>query len=312
MAEKDSSLVAVTPAMSCGSCLDDFMNKYPERCLDVGIAEGHCVTYCGGITYGKKIKVVASIYSTFLQRAFDNLFHDVCLQEIPSGLLLSTAQASPDPMVPLTTASMISPSSTPCPTWLLPSLAMAMCSKNSWNPVLAGTAPQLSGIPTWRLKSPDLPILRRELGKGELLAEGEGLLLIGLGHMSNTALQVRELLLQKGVQATVLDPVFIKPLDSELICRLLVTHQSIVTIEEHSVQSGLGAILNHFLMSQGYSNIQVLNFGVPEAFIEQGTHSQLIQELGLKPEQIAQRICQQFRLQEIPSIQLTEEGVAKV
>ncbi len=311
MAEKDSSLVAVTPAMSCGSCLDDFMNKYPERCLDVGIAEGHCVTYCGGIAYGKKIKVVASIYSTFLQRAFDNLFHDVCLQEIPVVFAIDRAGiAGPDGSTHNGIYDIAFLNAMPNMVITQPRnghvLKELMESCFSWD------RPTAIRYPNMATEEPDLPILRRELGKGELLAEGEGLLLIGLGHMSNTALQVRELLLQKGVQATVLDPVFIKPLDSELICRLLVTHQSIVTIEEHSVQSGLGAILNHFLMSQGYSNIQVLNFGVPEAFIEQGTHSQLIQELGLKPEQIAQRICQQFRLQEIPSVQLTEEGVAKV
>ncbi len=83
MADNDPSLVTVTPAMPAGSCLDEFMQKFPERCLDVGIAEGHSVTYCGGIAYGKKMKVVASIYATFLQRALDNLFQDVCLQELP-------------------------------------------------------------------------------------------------------------------------------------------------------------------------------------------------------------------------------------
>ncbi len=83
MAEKDPSVVAVTPAMSCGSCLDDFMGKFPERCLDVGIAESHAVTFSGGIAYGGKMKVVTSIYATFLQRAFDNVFHDICLQELP-------------------------------------------------------------------------------------------------------------------------------------------------------------------------------------------------------------------------------------
>ena len=83
MAENDPSLVAITPAMPAGSCLEEFMNRFPERCLDVGIAEGHAVTFCGGIAYGKKMKVVCSIYSTFFQRAFDNLFQDVCLQELP-------------------------------------------------------------------------------------------------------------------------------------------------------------------------------------------------------------------------------------
>lgn len=83
MAENDPTLVTVTPAMPAGSCLDDFMTRFPERCLDVGIAEGHAVTFCGGIAYGKKMKVVCSIYATFFQRAFDNLFQDVCLQELP-------------------------------------------------------------------------------------------------------------------------------------------------------------------------------------------------------------------------------------
>ena len=83
MAEKDPSVVAVTPAMSAGSCLDDFMKKFPDRCLDVGIAESHAVTFSGGIAYGGKMKVVISIYATFLQRAFDNVFHDICLQELP-------------------------------------------------------------------------------------------------------------------------------------------------------------------------------------------------------------------------------------
>ena len=94
MAENDPSLVAVTPAMSAGSCLDDFMKKFPDRCLDVGIAEGHAVTFCGGLAYGGKMKVVASIYSTFLQRAFDNLFHDVCLQELPVVFAIDRAGIS--------------------------------------------------------------------------------------------------------------------------------------------------------------------------------------------------------------------------
>jgi 1-deoxy-D-xylulose-5-phosphate synthase len=127
-----------------------------------------------------------------------------------------------------------------------------------------------------------------------VLAEGRGLLLIGLGHMCFTALKIREILLAHGIEATVLDPIFVKPLDSELLCKLLIHHNQIATIEEHSVVSGLGSILNHFLMGQGYNNTQVLNFGVPETFIEQGSHSQLCQEIGLTPEKIAAQILQQF------------------
>lgn len=295
MAEKDPSLVAVTPAMSCGSSLDDFMKKFPERCLDVGIAEGHCVTFCGGIAYGKKMKVVASIYSTFLQRAFDNIFHDVCLQELPVVFAIDRAGiAGPDGSTHNGIYDIAFLNSMPNMVISQPRnghlLKELLESSFSWN------RPAAIRYPNMTTEEPELPLQYREKGKSEILAQGEHLLILGLGHMCNTALQVREILLKKGVQATVVDPIFVKPLDAELLCNLLLTHHQIVTIEEHSVLSGFGAILNHFLMSQGYSNLQVLNFGIPEAFIEQGTHSELINELELTPEKIVQKICQQFSI----------------
>jgi 1-deoxy-D-xylulose-5-phosphate synthase len=116
--------------------------------------------------------------------------------------------------------------------------------------------------------------------------------------MAYTALQVKEKLEAYGVNATVLDPVFVKPLDSELLCTLLLTHQRIVTIEEHSVVSGMGSIINNFLMSQGYSHLQVINIGVPETFVEQGSHAELVDELGLTPTKIVQRIAVEFNLAE--------------
>ncbi len=295
MAENDPSLVCITPAMSCGSCLDDFMLKFPERCLDVGIAEGHAVTLCGGIAYGKKMKVVASIYSTFLQRAFDNVFHDICLQELPVVFALDRAGiAGPDGSTHNGIYDIAFLNAMPNMIIAQPRngllLRELLESSFSWG------RPAAIRYPNMTTEDPPLPLQFREAGKGEVLAEGTELLLLGLGHMSYTALQVRELLLKKGIKATVADPVFVKPLDSELLCKLLVTHQQIVTIEEHSLAAGFGCILNHFLMSQGYSNVQVINFGIPEAFIEQGTHSQLMNELGLSPEKIAQRICQQFNL----------------
>lgn len=293
MAEKDPHIVAVTPAMSCGSCLDDFMKTFPDRCLDVGIAEGHAVTFCGGIAYGKKMKVVASIYSTFLQRAFDNVFHDICLQEIPVVFAIDRAGiAGPDGSTHNGIYDIAFLNAMPNMVITQPRdghvLKELLESAFSWNRPTAIRYPNLT------TEEPPGALNYRELGKGEILAEGQELLLIGLGHMAKTALQIRELLLEKGVRCTVMDPVFVKPLDSELLCKLLLTHQKIVTIEEHSAICGLGAILNHFLMTQGYSNIQVINFGVPEAFIEQGSHAKLLNELGLTPEKIAQKICQQF------------------
>lgn len=297
MAENDPSLVTVTPAMSCGSCLDEFMKKFPDRCLDVGIAEGHAVTYAGGIAYGKKMKVVCSIYSTFLQRAFDNLFHDVCLQELPVVFAIDRAGiAGPDGSTHngIYDISFLNamPNMVICQPRNGDVLKELLESSFSWG------RPTAIRYPNMATEETNGPLKPRELGKGEVLAEGKDLLLISLGHMNNTALQVRTLLMEKGIKATVMDPVFVKPLDSELICKLLVTHNFVATLEEHSSVSGLGSIINHFLMSQGYSNVQVLNFGVPEAFIEQGSHSQLMNEIGLSPEKIAQRILQHFRFED--------------
>lgn len=293
MAENDPSVVAVTPAMSCGSCLDDFMKKFPERCLDVGIAEGHAVTYCGGIGYGKKMKVVVSVYSTFLQRALDNLFQDVCLQEIPVVFAIDRAGiAGPDGATHNGIYDIAFLNAMPNMVITQPRNGQLL--KELLESSFTYGRPVAIRYPNLNTETGSEPIQHRELGKGEILAEGSELLLIGLGHMANTALKVREILLQEGIEATVLDPIFVKPLDTELICKLLVTHQKIVTMEEHSAICGLGSILNHFLMSQGYNQVQVMNFGVPEAYIEQGSHASLINELGLTPEKIAKKILQNF------------------
>lgn len=295
MAENDPSLVAVTPAMSCGSCLDEFMKRFPERCLDVGIAEGHAVTYCGGIAYGKKMKVVVSIYSTFLQRAFDNVFHDVCLQEAPVVFAIDRAGiAGPDGSTHNGIYDIAFLNAMPNMVITQPRNGQVL--KELLESCFSWERPVAIRYPNLTTEDATAPLTHREMGKGEILAEGSDLLLIGLGHMALTALEVRNLLLKEGINATVLDPIFVKPLDSELICKLLLNHQKIVTIEEHSAISGLGSILNHFLMTQGFNHVQVMNFGVPEAFIEQGSHAKLVNELGLTPEKIAQKVLHHFAL----------------
>lgn len=293
IAETDPSVVAITPAMSCGSCLDDFMKKFPERCLDVGIAESHSVTFAGGISYGGKMKVVASIYATFLQRAFDNLFHDVCLQELPVVFAIDRGGISgPDGSTHHGIYDISFLNAMPNMVITQPRnghvLKELLSSSFSWGRPTAIRYPNLA------TDEPELPIMTRELGRGELLKEGTGLLIISLGHHFSTALKVAENLKEVGIEASVLDPVFVKPLDSELLCSLLMTHNQIVTIEEHSVVSGMGSIINNFLMTQGFSNIQVLNCGIPETFVEQGTHAELLSEIGLSPEKITQRIIKHF------------------
>lgn len=295
MANEDDSIVTVTPAMSCGSCLDPFVQKYPERCLDVGIAESHSVTFCGGLAHGGKLKVVSSIYSTFLQRAFDNLFHDVCLQELRvvfavdragiaggdgqthNGIYdISFLNAMPNMVI-----------AQPRDGDLLKDL---LESAFSWNRPVAIRYPNIETSET------DRPRQKRVLGRGEILSSGKEIVLIGLGHMAITALAVKEALKEYGVDATVVDPIFVKPLDTDLLTDLLLTHSVIVTIEEHSAMTGLGSIINHHLMTNGFTGVQSYNYGVPETFIEQGKLGDLLDEIGLSKGKIVSSLVKKLGL----------------
>ncbi|MES2122441.1 MAG: 1-deoxy-D-xylulose-5-phosphate synthase, partial [Chlamydiota bacterium] len=295
MAENDPSLLAVTPAMPAGSCLDEFMRKFPQRCLDVGIAEGHAVTYCGGIAYGKKMKVVCSIYATFLQRAFDNLFQDVCLQELPVLFAIDRAGISgPDGSTHhgIYDISFLNamPNMVICQPRNGHVLKELMESAFSWK---RPTAIRYPNMPT---EEGTAPIGKRELGQAEVLVRGNEVVIFALGHMCQTALNVREILLAHGIDATVVDPVFVKPLDSELLCDLLSSHRYAVTIEEHSLSSGFGSIFNNFLIRNQFQHLSVLNFGIPDTFVEHGSHGELLGEIGLKPASIADRILHEFSL----------------
>lgn len=295
MAENDPSVVAVTPAMSAGSCLDDFMKKFPERCLDVGIAESHSITFSGGITYGGKMKVVASIYATFLQRAFDNVFHDICLQELPVVFAIDRAGISgPDGSTHhgIYDISFLNA----MPNMVITQPRNGQVLKELLESAFSWKRPTAIRYPNMATEEGNEPLRERELGKGEVLIEGEDILIIALGHMNIMALKARELLAQEGIFATVLDPVFVKPLDADLLCRLLLTHQKIVTLEEHSIVSGLGSIINNFLMRQGFSNTQVINLGIPETFIEHGSNQELLNEIGLTPEKITKQIQTHFNV----------------
>lgn len=307
MAESDPTVIAVTPAMSAGSCLDDFMKKFPDRCLDVGIAESHSVTFAGGLALGKKMKIVVSIYATFLQRAFDNLFHDVCLQELPVVFAIDRAGISgPDGSTHhgIYDISFLNA----MPNMVISQPRNGQLLKELLESSFSYGRPTAIRYPNMATEDSQAPLAHRAIGKGEILVQGQDILIIGLGVMNDMAIKICENLKLLGFSPTVLDPIFIKPLDSNLLCELLTTHHFIVTIEEHSVICGLGAIINHFLMSNGYSNIQVMNFGIPETYLEQGSHSEILNEIGLTPEKITESVLLQYALKtkslEIESLNL--------
>ncbi|PIS02987.1 MAG: 1-deoxy-D-xylulose-5-phosphate synthase [Chlamydiae bacterium CG10_big_fil_rev_8_21_14_0_10_42_34] len=293
MADNDPDLVCVTPAMPAGSCLDDFMQKFPDRCFDVGIAEGHAVTFAAGLAHGKRKKVVASIYATFLQRAFDNVFHDVCMQELPVVFALDRAFISgPDGSTHHGIYDLSFLNAMPNMIIAQPRdghvLKELLQSSFDWKMPCAIRYPNLE------TDEPDLPLQKRTPGIAEVIMQGKDLLIIALGHTCQTALKVREILFKKGISATIVDPVFVKPLDIDLFSELLSTHRFVATIEEHALNGGMGMIINNFMIQNGIREAEVLNFGVPDMWVQFGSNIELMQELGLDAESIARRILQEF------------------
>ncbi|HEX2582875.1 MAG TPA: 1-deoxy-D-xylulose-5-phosphate synthase [Chlamydiales bacterium] len=293
MAERDPNLVCITPAMPAGSCLDEFMQKYPARCLDVGMAEGHAVTLAGGIAHGGKTRVVVCIYATFLQRAFDNVFQDVCMQELPVIFALDRSFISgPDGSTHhgIYDISFLNA----MPNMIIAQPRNGQVLKELLESCFSWGKPAAIRYPNLEAEEGDLPLQPRVPGRGEILAKGSDLLILALGHTCQTALKVRELLFDRGIEATLVDPVFVKPLDTPLLTELLSTHRFAVTIEEHALNGGLGLIFNNFLVQTGLRDVEVLNIGVPDVWVQFGSNKELMRELGLDAESIAERIWQEF------------------
>lgn len=293
LAQRDPAVMAVTPAMPAGSCLEAFMKKFPDRCLDVGIAEGHAVTFCGALAKNNQLKVVCSIYSTFLQRALDNVFHDVCLQESPVVFAIDRGGISgPDGSTHhgIYEISFLQamPHMVICQPRNGQLLKELLESSFSWQ---LPTAIRYPNLPTEEGAD---PIQKRLLGKGEVLIEGEKLLLIGLGHMTSVLLEVQEKLKVYNIEASVVDPIFVKPLDTELFLELFSTHSYVVTLEEHAVQGGFASAFQTFLSQHQVPSLSLLHFGIPDRFLEQGSHTELLQELGLTPNSICEAIVKKW------------------
>lgn len=303
MAQCDPHLIAVTPAMSYGSCLDGFKEAYPDRCIDVGIAEAHSVTYCAGIAKAGQLKVVSSIYATFLQRALDNLFHDVCLQEIPIVFAIDRAGLSgadgPTHHGIYDISFLRSmPNMVICQPRNGRILKELMLEAFDWK------KPTAIRYPNMITEEDGPPQIKRLLGQGEILALGEGLLIIALGHMNEEALQIHETLKKRGISSTVFDPIFVKPLDEVQLEALFQTHRYVLTLEEHSLQGGLGAAINQFIMKKKIVVDGVLNKGIPDQYMQQGSRRELLLEVGLTPMQLVEEIEHSFALkaQEIVSL----------
>ncbi|NOT16592.1 MAG: 1-deoxy-D-xylulose-5-phosphate synthase [Sulfuriferula sp.] len=284
MAAIEPKLVAITPAMREGSGLVAFSQQYPERYFDVGIAEQHAVTFAAGLACDG-YKPVVAIYSTFLQRAYDQLIHDVALQNLPVVFAIDRAGlvGADGP----THAGSFDLSYLRC----IPNMTIFTPSDENECRQMLYTATQLNSPSAVRYPrgtghgaaiAAAMQVL--PIGVGILRRQGQRVALLAFGSMVQPALTAAETL-----NASVADMRFVKPIDEKLILQLANTHDIIVTLEENSVMGGAGSAVSEFLHSQNIAKT-VIQMGLPDTYIDHGNHAQMLAECGLSSAGILARI----------------------
>lgn len=281
LAEDNDKVVAITAAMSDGTGLEQFAAQYPDRFFDVGIAESHGVTFACGLA-AEGMRPVAAIYSTFMQRAYDQVMHDLCLQNLPVTLALDRAglvgEDGPTHHGVFDIAYLRH----------LPNMViMAPKDENELQHMLK-TALEYNGPAAVRyprgtgLGVPmDQELKLLPIGKGEMHQEGDDVVIIAIGNMVKPAQEAGERLKAGGIAAAVVNARFVKPLDEELILRLAKMTGRIVTVEEHALQGGFGSAVLECIEDNRLSAVKVLRIGLPDRFIEHGTQAVLRQKYGL-------------------------------
>lgn len=280
LAEKDPRIVAITAAMPSGTGLNLFAEKFPERFFDVGIAEQHAVTFSAGLAFGGA-KPVVSIYSTFYQRAYDQVLHDVCLQQANVVLAIDRAGVVGDDGPTHHGVFDISFLR------IIPNLTfMAPKDENELRHMLY-TAMEIEGPVALRYprsvgQGVELAEELQELplGKAEVIREGKDVTIIGVGPMVNTCLAAAAELQQRGVEATVINLRFINPLDRETILRYARLSKRVITVEDHVLAGGMGSAVMEVLVDEGLDDVIVERLGY-EDYVDQGAISILHHGYGL-------------------------------
>jgi 1-deoxy-D-xylulose-5-phosphate synthase len=284
MAKADDKLVAITPAMREGSGLVEFSKQFPKRYFDVGIAEQHAVTVASGMACDG-LKPVVAIYSTFLQRAYDQLIHDVALQNLPILFAIDRAGVvGPDGA---THAGSFDLSYLRC----IPNMTiMAPSNENECRQMLS-TGFKLNGPSAVRYPrgtGPNSKVSSKletiPVGKGEVCRKGKNIAILAFGSVLADGLEVAEKL-----NATIVNMRFIKPLDEDLVLQLATEHDVLVTIEDNAVMGGAGSAVNEYLLKQQCQN-RILNLGLPDIFMEHASREQLLDDAGISTSGILRAI----------------------
>ncbi len=283
-AEQDRRLMAVTPAMCEGSGLVDFAARFPRRYFDVGIAEQHAVTFAAGMACDG-LKPVVAIYSTFLQRAYDQLLHDVALQNLDVTFAVDRAGlvgadgATHAGAYDLSYARCIPNIAILAPADEAECRRMLQAAYEHQGPAMV-RYPRGSGIGT----QPSSELETLPWGRGEIMREGKDIVILAFGTLLASALKAAQ-----NLDASVANMRFVKPLDEALVLRLAGSHRLVVTLEENAVSGGAGSAVNELLLAAGVQ-VKVLNLGLPDEFIEQGTQAEQLEIAGLSVAQIEARI----------------------
>ncbi|KXS42020.1 MAG: 1-deoxy-D-xylulose-5-phosphate synthase [Candidatus Frackibacter sp. T328-2] len=292
LASKDNEIVGITAAMPSGTGLDKFNAQFPDRFYDVGIAEQHAVTFGTGLALNGA-KPVITLYSTFLQRAYDQVVHDVALQEAPVTLAIDRAGLvgrDGETHQGVFDYSYLRH---------IPNLTiMAPKDENELQHMLK-TAINHPGPASLRYSRGsgvgvelDTELKELEIGKAEVLKEGSDIVIFAIGSMVVPALEASKRLAKRGIEATVVNSRFVKPLDEELILKLSKECGQILTVEEQVLQGGFGSAILELLADNGLHDIKVNRMGIPDEFVQQGEQKLLLDKYDLNKNGIMNRVTE--------------------
>ncbi|MBD2244158.1 1-deoxy-D-xylulose-5-phosphate synthase [Nostoc sp. FACHB-888] len=303
LAEQNPKIVGITAAMATGTGLDKLQAKLPNQYIDVGIAEQHAITLAAGLaTQG--MRPVAAIYSTFLQRAYDQIIHDVCIQNLPVFFCLDRAGIvgadgpTHQGMYDIAYLRCIPNMVMMAPKDEAELQRMIVTGVNHTSGPIAMRYPRGNGYGVPLMEEGWEPL---EIGKGEILRTGDDVLIVAYGTMVYPGMQAAEILSEHGIEATVINARFVKPLDTELILPLAKKIGRVITLEEGCIIGGFGSAIAEALMDADIL-VPVKRFGVPDVLVDHAEPNESKAELGLTSHQIAERVLQAFFQQQLSAV----------
>jgi 1-deoxy-D-xylulose-5-phosphate synthase len=294
LVKENKRLIAITAAMQSGTGLEEFARQFPNRFYDIGIAEQHAVTFAAGLAL-EGMKPVVAIYSTFLQRAYDQVLQDVCLQNLPVTFALDrggiVGEDGPTHHGLFDFSYLRH----------IPNLiVMVPKDENEFGHMIktatecpfpaAFRYPRGRGVGVKR----EVPLQSIDIGKGEVLREGQDIVIVAIGTTVYPSLRAAEKLADTGIQATVINSRFLKPLDGNLLCDWAKRIGKVLTVEENVLQGGFGSAVLELFQERGLISIQVKRLGIPDIFVEHGPQALLREKYGIGENGIVEGVKKMF------------------